>query len=376
MIDPTHFSEFFSAKICSGIFGVPDSLLKEVSLELEKLTNIPRVTACHEGSAVGLAVGSYLATGKPALVYMQNSGLGNAVNPLVALADRSVYGIPMVLLIGWRGQPGRPDEPQHTKQGRITEKMLELMEIPHFLLPKTTSESLALLKHAFALSIETSGPVAVLVEKGSFAKSASPSLGAELTGDSRLTREDAMKIVHAHTNSNEKIVATTGMLGRELEEFQASLTAPEVPGTFLVVGGMGHASSVALGMALSSPGLRIWCLDGDGAMLMHLGAVPVIADSKPNDFIHVVFDNGAHDSVGGQPTPLRTSSLEKIAMAAGYEYAGVASSKAEVEAELGVILEQTGPRLLVIKIKPGSRVDLGRPKKSPEAAKTILMGTF
>jgi phosphonopyruvate decarboxylase len=166
------------------------------------------------------------------------------------------------------------------------------------------------------------------------------------------------------------------MLGREVEEFQASLTAAKVPGTFLVVGGMGHASSVALGMALSSPGLRIWCFDGDGAMLMHLGAVPVIADSKPNDFIHVVFDNGAHDSVGGQRTPLRTSSLDKIAIAAGYSYAGVASTKAEVEAELIVLLGQTGPKLLVIKIRSGSRPDLGRPKKSPEAAKAILMETF
>jgi len=376
MIDPLLFSQSISPSMCSGVFGVPDSLLAEVSIELGKLIGIPQVTACNEGSAVGLATGSYLATGNPALVYMQNSGLGNSVNPLLALADRSVYGIPMVLLIGWRGQPGLPDEPQHMKQGRITEKMLELMEIPHFLLPKTTAESLSLLRDAFSLSIETSGPVAVLVEKESFAKSSGLSPGAEQTGDSNLTRENAMKIVHAHVNSNEKIVATTGMLAREVEEFQVSLTASKIPGTFLVVGGMGHASSVALGMALSSPGLRIWCFDGDGAMLMHLGAVPVIADSKPNDFIHVVFHNGAHDSVGGQLTPLRTSSLDKIAIAAGYKYAGVASSKAEVEAELSVLLKQRGPRLLVIKIMPGARADLGRPKKSPEAAKTILMGTF
>ena len=353
---------------------MPDSLLKEVSLELEKLTNIPRVTACNEGSAVGLAVGSYLTTGKPPLVYMQNSGLGNAVNPLVALADRSVYGIPMVLLIGWRGKPGFPDEPQHLKQGRITEKLLEVMEIPHFVSPRSTSEALSLLESVFSLALESQGPVAILVEKGSFQES--KPLGKEIGDTSLLSREDAMKIVHSFVGASDKLIATTGMLGREVEEFQESLVANQLPGTFLVVGGMGHASSIALGMALTKPSTRIWCLDGDGAMLMHLGALPVIANSHPKNFIHVVFDNGAHDSVGGQKTPLQNTDLPRLAISSGYKSVRSASSRDEISLELNFLLASSGPSLLVIKVNPGSRSNLRRPVKSPATSKNILMAGF
>jgi phosphonopyruvate decarboxylase len=377
VINPSALAQVVSSSICSGVFGVPDSLLAEFSSELENFgEGLPRVTACNEGSAIGMAIGSFLATSLPALVYMQNSGLGNAVNPILALADRSVYGVPLVMLIGWRGQPGTTDEPQHLKQGEITEELLTLLDVPFFTLPKNDLASKKLMHDAFRLAVEREGPVAILVERGSFITGNLSKVDDTVAPLSFLTREEAMKIVHGLVRVDDKVVVTTGMLGREVEEFQNSMLPKNRPGTFLVVGGMGHASSIALGISLAKPAIRVWCFDGDGAMLMHLGAVPVIANSLPKDFMHVVFDNGAHDSVGGQKTFLMKSDLAKIACAAGYMDSLVACSESEILDKLSILLKQSGPRLLVIKVKTGSRPNLGRPKEAPRAAKVTLMNGF
>lgn len=376
MIDASIFAKEISQATCSGVFGVPDSLLAELCRELESISSIPNVTACNEGSAVGLAIGAYLATGKPALVYLQNSGLGNTINPILSLTDQEVYGIPIVLIIGWRGKPGLPDEPQHIKQGQVTDKLLKAMGVPYYLVPKSNEEARSLVTKAFALAVERQGPVALLVEKGSFLKREMDVNQDLLVGQCLLTREEAMKLVHSFTKPEDKVVVTTGMLGREIEEFQNSLPISNVPGTLLVVGGMGHASSIALGMALAQPSNRVWCFDGDGSMLMHLGSIPVIANAGPKDLIHIVFDNGAHDSVGGQATPLKTADLAGICLASGYKEAAVASSPSEISFELGRLKSFTGPRILVVKVRPGSRYDLGRPKKLPKESKQILMNTY
>lgn len=375
MLSPKLFADQVSEQLCSGVFGVPDSLLANLTAEFEKGLKLPQVTACNEGSAVGIAIGSYFATGKPALVYMQNSGLGNAINPLVSLADEAVYGVPVVLLIGWRGQPGIQDEPQHVKQGQITEALLEVLGLPILRLPKSDTESISVVRQAFELSLSRQGPVAILVEKGSFSKLPDEE-DKRLQMQGVLSREDAMKIVHRFTQRQDKVVSTTGMLSRELEEFQASLVPEEQAGTLLVVGGMGHASSIALGIAVSKPQIRVWCFDGDGAVLMHLGALPVIANIGPKNFIHVVFDNGAHDSVGGQLTLLGKSDLTGIAREAGYARAYTANSEEQISEKLEQILAFPGPGLLVIKVKTGSRSDLGRPQKTPSQLKSILMKSF
>lgn len=376
MINAKFLSAQITPDLCSGIFGVPDSLLAELCRELESVVGIPNVTACNEGAAVGLAIGSYLASGKPALVYMQNSGLGNAVNPLLSLADREVYGIPMVLLIGWRGEPGVIDEPQHMKQGRVTKNLLEVLGVPHEILDGKDYESAESLHAAFRLAIETNGPVALLVKKGSFQKTQTAPVERLELRDQLMTRESAMKIVHEFAKSEDKIVATTGMLSRELEEHQNSLTSSNLPGTFLVIGGMGHASSIGLGIALADPRVRVWCFDGDGALLMHLGTLPVTANSRPSDFIHIVFHNGAHDSVGGQETPLQSSDIAAMALAAGYTAAMTCRSQEEISQCLSQYLTTRGPRLLVIKVAKGYRANLGRPKMSPRSAKKKLMSTF
>jgi phosphonopyruvate decarboxylase len=375
-IDATSLAKHVESLGFSGIFGVPDSLLAQLSAAFGNQRGIVNVTACNEGSAVGMAIGSFLATGRPGLVYLQNSGLGNTVNPILSLADRSVYGVPMVLLIGWRGQPGSLDEPQHLKQGQITESMLSTMGLPVFHLPKLDLEAKGVFNEAFQASLDTSGPVSVLVEKGTFlaARSNTSSISSEQS--ELLSREEAMKLVHSCIKPTDKLVATTGMLGREVEEHQLGMPPEETPGTFLNIGGMGHASSVALGLSLSKPGQRVWCFDGDGALLMHLGALPVIANQRPVDFLHIVFDNGAHDSVGGQATPLGQSNIANIALAAGYGFAEEASKAEEISEKLLRIKKLPGVRLLVIKIKSGSRDDLGRPSKTPAMQKNIFMESF
>ena len=376
MIDPDSLANHVESLGVSGIFGVPDSLLAPLSAAFENQRGIVNVTACNEGSAVGMAIGAFLATGNPALVYLQNSGLGNTVNPVLSLADRSVYGIPMVLVIGWRGQPDTLDEPQHIKQGQITEELLTAMGLPVLRLPKVELEAKNIINQAFQVAKDSEGPVAVLVEKGTFLPSRINSRSESANQGNLLYREEAMKLVHSFVNPRDKLVATTGMLGRELEEYQSVIPSEEVPGTFLNIGGMGHASSVALGISMSKPNLRIWCFDGDGALLMHLGALPVIANRCPEDFLHIVFDNGAHDSVGGQATPLGQSNIARLALASGYKFAEEASTGEEISEALQRMLKLQGVRLLAIKIRPGFRDNLGRPSKTPVVQKKILMESF
>jgi phosphonopyruvate decarboxylase len=373
VINPKFFVEQMPASICSGFFGVPDSLLASVNVELNQSKNVPQITACNEGSAVAMAIGAYLATGLPALVYLQNSGLGNTINPLVSLAGPEVYGIPMVLLIGWRGKPGTKDEPQHLKQGLITDLLLETMGVPNYVLPQDDSGAKTLIAAAFNESLRRQGPVAILVEKGSFANQNQEKSNQSPAEDSRLTREEALSIVCSHVATEDIIVSTTGMLSRELEELQGANQETPNPASFYSIGGMGHASSIALGLSITDPASRVWCMDGDGAILMHMGALPVIGSVGPKNYIHIAFDNGTHDSVGGQPTLLDKSDICLIAKSSGYLHSASATSEDEIREEIGKMTTKTGPSFLRIHIRPGARDDLGRPKKTPEEMKFLFM---
>jgi phosphonopyruvate decarboxylase len=296
--------QFFKALTNNGVgyfSGVPDSLLKHICAFITD--NVPshkHVIAANEGAAVGLATGFHLATGGLPLVYMQNSGLGNVVNPVLSIADDDVYGIPMVLMIGWRGQPGLKDEPQHVKQGRVTEQMLDAMEIPYISLTgdNTDSEIVASIANICSQAKENNKPVAILIAKGMF--SAYSKQSEEADSDLTMTRESAIEVILDHIG-DAAVVSTTGMPSREVFEIREA-NGLSHERDFLTVGAMGHTSQIALGVASSAPGRQVVCIDGDGSLIMHMGSMAITGASECKNFVHIVLNNGAHDSVGGQPT--------------------------------------------------------------------------
>ena len=360
--------EAYEALIASGIdmfTGVPDSLLKNICAYItDTAPREKHIIAANEGNAVGIAAGHYLATGKPALVYMQNSGLGNTVNPLLSLADEKVYSIPMVLMIGWRGEPGVHDEPQHVKQGEVTLALLDAMQIPYIIL-----EDASQIKAQVELAMERKAPTAIVIRKGTFG---SYKLKNARSNDNPLSREDAMKLVVDHLKDSDVIVSTTGKLSRELFEYREAKQQGHGH-DFLTVGSMGHSSSIALGIALEKPNRRVFCFDGDGAFIMHTGALGIVASMNPRNFFHILFNNNAHESVGGQPTIGYELDAVTMAKASGYKQALRATTREEMIAALQQLETTEGPVLLELRVKIDSREDLGRPTTTPIQNKDAFM---
>ncbi len=354
--------------------GVPDSFLKGLCDELYGrfgTESVHHIVAHNEGGAVGLCAGHYLATGKPALCYMQNSGLGNAVNPLASLMDPRVYGLPCLLAVGWRGEPGTKDEPQHVMQGKITLGQLDLLGIPWKILDSDTTEEQFRNDFGELEKYLSAGKCAALVvKKGALVSSFRP----DYSNHYAMRREKAAEILLASMGEQDVVVSTTGKLSREIFEIRERNGGLH-DHDFLTVGSMGHASMIALGMAEALPGRRIWCLDGDGAVLMHMGALPVIGKRSPARFVHVVINNGAHETVGGMPVCSGGLNLRKEAEAAGY--AGVLSADSEetLKAALKSItdIEANGPVLLEVCCACGARGDLGRPSTTPKENRDALM---
>lgn len=351
-----------------GLFaGVPDSLLKDFCAYIDDHAHPgEHITAANEGNAIAIAAGYHLTTNRLAAVYMQNSGLGNAINPLTSIADALVYKIPMVLIIGWRGEPGLEDEPQHVKQGAITVQQLDLLEIPHWVLDRN-SDLEAVLDASMLTLEQTGAPVAFLVRQGAFAKYRPVRLAVP---DFQMKREDALRCLLDLT-ADALVVGTTGKTSRELFELRAG--RGECQRDFLTVGGMGHASSIALGAALGNPERRVVCIDGDGSVLMHLGALSIIGDVAPPNLIHVLLNNAAHESVGGQRTVADNVDFERIALACGYKSYALASDVAGIDTAWQAFQQQPGPLFLEIKITTGSRDDLGRPTSTPQENKKAFM---
>lgn len=349
--------------------GVPDSLLKDFCAYVtDHVSPADHVIAANEGNAVALAVGHFLGTGEPALVYMQNSGIGNAVNPLLSLADPEVYSIPMLLVIGWRGEPGVKDEPQHVKQGRVMTDLLDAMEIPWQVLDASTPDPAALVAAACTPMRERMGPAALLVREGTFERY---TLRGDRPNEFPMTREDAVKAIADALCADDLVVSTTGKTSRELFEHRK---ATGVPGNdFLTVGGMGHTASIAMGLARSQPARRVVCLDGDGSAIMHMGALAVIGNSALENLLHVVINNGSHESVGGQPTVGYDIDFPKIARACGYRHAASVSTLDELIAGVAELRQASGPALLEVKVRIGSRADLGRPTSTPLENRDALM---
>ena len=356
MIDPKSFVE--NLIVCGVDFftGVPDSLLKNFCAYLtDRGCN---QIAANEGGAVGLAAGHYLATGKPACVYMQNSGQGNAVNPLASLADPDVYSIPMLLVIGWRGMPGVHDEPQHVKQGKITLELMKTLGIPTEVLPDTTVKACACVKRLLKQAIKESRPVAVVVKKGQFEEY---KLKNRETDIAKRKRETVIEEIIKKLPRNAVIVSTTGMISREVYETRVRLGMGHEM-DFLTVGSMGHASQIALGIAKAQPKRQVVCLDGDGASIMQMGNMAIVGQSGCKNLTHIVLNNAAHDSVGGQPTVGGKIGLRRIASACGYR---LTSGE-----------DAASPLFVEIKVAKGARADLGRPKEPPQVNKKLFMRTL
>lgn len=370
MLSPKIFIESLAAKGIDFFAGVPDSLLKNVCAFIsDTLDDRHNIIAANEGAAVGLAAGHYLATGHIPCVYMQNSGEGNAINPLASLTDKEVYGIPVLLVIGWRGEPGVHDEPQHVKQGKITLPLLDAMGIRYEILSQDETEFRSQLDGAVRHMSETGEAFAFIVRKNTFEPY---TLQRHEVNEYPLSREEAIQKVAASLSAKDVIVSTTGMISRELFEYRTAQGQGHER-DFLTVGSMGHASQIALGIALEKTDRRVWCFDGDGAALMHLGSVAIIADKAPENFVHVIFNNGAHDSVGGQPTVGLKVNLAGIAKAAGYKDAVSVTTAEDLGSALKVLKTMRGPVLLEVRVHRGNRKDLGRPTTTPIQNRDALM---
>lgn len=349
--------------------GVPDSLLKEFcACVTATLKPEEHLIAANEGASVGLAIGHYLGTGSLPLVYLQNSGLGNTVNPLLSLASPEVYGVPMLLMLGWRGEPGKKDEPQHVHQGRVMMKLLEDMDIPVAVLSTDIAEAEVQTKAAAKKARDINGPVALVVKKNTFDKYSVPSAEAKLP----MGREEAIIAAAEVLDDNAVVICTTGMPSRELFEFRVR-TEGGHHRDFLTVGGMGHASQIALGLALAQPDRSVYCFDGDGAALMHMGSMAITGQFKASNLTHLVFNNGVHGSVGGQPTVGFKIDMPQIATACGYAETLRVMTKDDLQNAIGNSRNSNGVTFIEVQVRPGNRSDIGRPTSTPSENKVAMM---
>lgn len=355
----------------STVIGVPDSALKPfcdyMNRQGEEL--FEHYVPANEGAAVGMAIGNYLATGKAACIYMQNSGIGNAVNPVTSLANKAVYGIPMLMVIGWRGEPGTKDEPQHKFMGSVTERILDLLEVEHAVIGSDTSEQE--LDEIFVRTgkvLSDQRQFAIVIKRGSFddAEAESYRNGYELV------REEAIREIISSIRKEDILVSTTGKISREVYEQSEALKGQHAQ-DFLTVGGMGHASMIALGIAKEKTQKKVYCLDGDGAVFMHMGSLAFIAKQKPDNLIHICLNNEAHESVGGMPTGSVGLGYAEVAKACGYPAAYTVENLQQLREVLKQVREGQQLAFVEIKVSMASRSNLGRPKESAHQNKVSFM---
>ena len=351
--------------------GVPDSQLKALcDFLMDRYGVDPKhhIIAANEGNSCGIAAGYHLATGRVPVVYMQNSGEGNVINPLASLLSDKVYGIPVIFVVGWRGEPGVHDEPQHVYQGEVTLKLLDDMKVDHFVVDKSTSEAeLAAKMSEFSGVLAAGRDVALVIKKGALTDSPS----VDYKNLNELRREDIIDEI-TKVSGGDPLVCTTGKAGRELFEIREN--AGEGHGKdFLTVGSMGHCSSIALGIAINKPDNKVWCIDGDGAFLMHMGAAAVIGASKPANFIHVLINNSSHETVGGMPTVCGSIDAVAVAKACGYPFAVSVDTMDGLREELLKAKAREGLSFIEVKCALGARSDLGRPTTTPSENKEAFM---
>ncbi len=370
MISCEVFFETLRSEGITFFTGVPDSLLSSLSAWLIANTPNQHVIAANEGNAVGLAAGYHLATGKIPVVYMQNSGIGNTVNPVASLLHKDVYQIPALFIVGWRGEPGVHDEPQHVFQGKATIAMLEAMDVPATVLDCDWEAAKVQLLEVIHRIRKNGTPEALVIHKDTFA----PVPFAKKQTGYPLSREQALKIVTEEMLPESRIVSTTGKLSRELFEIREGRQEGHER-DFLTVGSMGHASSIALGVAMHTQ-QPVYCLDGDGAVLMHMGAMAVLGQSGVSNLKHILFNNGCHESVGGQPTVGMEVDLAQIAQACGYEKVYTCTTEEELREAMKAVNQAAHMQLVQILVNADSRKDLGRPTISSHTNKENFMNSF
>lgn len=359
--------EFFMHLVEQGFdffTGVPDSLLKSLCACIcDNSDKVKNITAANEGNAVGSACGYYLAKGRPAVVYMQNSGIGNAVNPLLSLADREVYSIPLLMIVGWRGEPDTTDEPQHRKQGKVTRELFDAMGIESVILDDNYRKKI---NYCMEYMKKQSSPIALIVRKNTFSEYSI----SRKSSPYQLTREQALEIIIENISGKDIIVSTTGKTSRELFELREKKKMSH-SGDFLTVGSMGHTSSIALGISLFSD-RTVYCIDGDGSFIMHMGSAAVNAQNMGDNLKYIIINNGAHESVGGQPTAGFDIDICGILKGCGFDNVYTASDEHTLRKNMELLKKQN-KSALVIFTKQGSRNNLGRPTASPLENKTALM---
>lgn len=351
--------------------GVPDSQLKALcNYLIDRFGINPKhhVIAANEGNCTALAAGYHLATGKVPVVYMQNSGIGNVINPVASLLNDKVYAIPVIFIVGWRGEPGIHDEPQHIYQGEVTVKLLEDMDIKPFVIGKeTTEKELEKVMEEFRGILAIGKDVAFVIRKGALTDA--PKVDYE--NDNLMKREEIIRHI-VEASGEDPIVCTTGKASRELFETRV-VNAQSHKYDFLTVGSMGHASSIALGLAINKPKQRIWCVDGDGAVLMHMGSMAVLGANKSANLVHVIINNGAHDTVGGMPTVANQIDWVAVAKACGYPNAVSVDSFLHLDAELVAAKNRNELSLIEVRCSIGARKDLGRPTTTALETKQNFM---
>ena len=343
--------------------GVPDSQLKALCNYLMNKYGIDskhHIIAANEGNCTALAAGYHLATGKVPVVYMQNSGEGNVINPIASLLSDKVYAIPVIFVIGWRGEPGIHDEPQHIYQGEVTIKLMEDMDVSTFVVDKnTTVEELSTAMSEFRKLLSVGKSVAFVIRKGALTDAPQ----VDYRNNYSMPREEIIRHI-VSVSEEDPIVSTTGKTSRELFEIREE-NGQSHKYDFLTVGSMGHTSSIALGVALNKPDKKVWCIDGDGSVLMHMGAMAVIGVNKPSNLVHVVINNGAHETVGGMPTVSSDIDIVGIAKACGYPNAVSVDSFDTLDKELEIAKSRDELSLIEVKCSIGAREDLGRPTTTP-----------
>lgn len=370
MIRPSYFYDLLIKNGTDFFAGVPDSLLKNLCAYITD--NAPasnHIISANEGSATGLATGYHLATGKIPMIYMQNSGEGNMVNPLMSIADPDVYSIPMLIVIGWRGEPGVHDEPQHVKQGKVTCDLLDAMKVPYEILSDNEADLPSQFDKAYKYIKDNNAQYAFVIRKGTFDDY---SLKNNIPVSGNMSREQAIEKIMLGADDSTAFVSTTGMISRELYELRDKYNQGH-DRDFLTVGGMGHASQIALSIALQQKDRQVFCLDGDGASIMQMGGMATIGSRKPHNYVHFVLNNGAHDSVGGQPTVGRQIDLCKIAEGCGYENIVKVSTLEELDNVLSSSDTKDKLTFVEVLVTKGARKDLGRPKSTPVENKIALM---
>lgn len=366
--------DFTSALKSIGIdtlYGVPDSTLKQFCdyINTDGACEFTHYVPANEGAAIGLATGSYLATGKPACIYMQNSGIGNIVNPLTSIANEAVYGIPMLFLVGYRGEPGVHDEPQHIFMGEITEPIFDVLDVGHSVIDKnTTTEELGNILETAHEELKNNRQYAIIIKKDTFETRKSKGYVNQYT----MVREQAIKTIISQLDDDAVIVSTTGKISREVYEVSDAVKGSHEQ-AFLTVGGMGHASMIAYGYAMKRPDKTVVCIDGDGAVLMHMGSLAFAGTHTLDNLIHICLNNASHESVGGMPTGASGMEYADVAKACGYKNIYQAYNEEELSNVLKKVLKEKQNCFIEAFVSLGAREDLGRPKESAATNKINFM---